>query len=307
MRFSLISRSKSIIQVINILCWIRNFRKSTWFNMDQIPRALSFYFSYKNAQLSNLKSAEKLVEQILQKIKPVMSPIEIIRVGPAFDSGYMVANIGKVDYLLSGGAGKNIDFELNYASKGTKVDICDPFVKKLPNYHPNITHYKVLLEDYDVKKYKRNLWNFTDLTKRELVMKADVKMLKLDIEGSELNLLSKENESLDKFNQIIIEIHKLDSILNYNDHIKFLILFQNLLKFHHVIHFNGNNNGFLLNFGELFIPEVFELTLLHKKYFKDFDFSKTKVHTKESRNNVNRLPIPDIFDLNSNLRIIERS
>ena len=73
--------------------------------------------------------------------------------------------------------------------------------------------------------------------------------------------------------------------------------FDNLLKYHHVISFNSNNNGMILNFGQNLFPEVFELTLLHHKYFgsKPIELVKYDGLIEGCTNNPERLANLNIF------------
>lgn len=297
-RVSILLKVLSDIPLIIWKCLV--FHRSNKLRLNQVIPAIEFYACLRNAEFYELNHAEKEVLNILDRVKPITSPLNMHRIGPEKDSGYLVADINEVELLLSGGAGKNIDFEINYANQGCKVHICDPFVRKLPKAHPNVFHHKILLDDNPNKKIKFPVWNFSELVNNEFFHNSGNKMLKLDVEGSELNLLGTRYIDLGMFNQIVIEIHNLHLLAVNSSLLKFRMLFQNLLRFHNVIYFNGNNNGFLLNFGEVFIPEVFEITLLHKEYFiHNSGHSRSNSSLEPQINNSNRLLIPDVFKLNN--------
>ena len=72
--------------------------------------------------------------------------------------------------------------------------------------------------------------------------------LKMDIEGGEYPwLLQIDENSLNKFIQIVIEFHGITNDswhCNYNDKIKCL---EKLSKTHYIVHAHGNNYGPVIN------------------------------------------------------------
>ena len=261
-----------------------------------VVNALVFFKAIRKANLENLILAEEFVGRLLRDLWPKISPFELSRRGPQFDSGYMIVELNKFNNIVSGGAGKNIDFEMSFALEGATVSICDPFVDELPVFHKNINHYKILLDDIDRsgKREHLSLGGFEDLIG---LKSEEINLLKLDIEGSEVNLLGKADVDLNKYDQIVIELHNLHKITENQFRKRFEVLKSNLLRNHHVIFFNGNNNGLLLNFGPYLIPEIFELTLLHEKYFTDLvkqKYQSTSI-LQNSINNPQRRPLLDIY------------
>jgi hypothetical protein len=281
---------------IKTLKWVVTNRGNDSYGKQDIVYSLRSFKAMRKSNLQNLILAEEFVGKLLKDFWPKNSPLNLRRVGPIHDSGYLIAVLEKCDNLVSGGAGKNIDFEINFAEKGCRVHICDPYVKKLPNFHNNIRHYQILLETFTNNKKIRkfSLKDFEEI----IGLKPDeVNFLKLDIEGSEVNLLGLTEVNLDHYDEIVIELHDMYNLTDENFRNKIKILKSNLLKNHQVIAFNGNNNGLLLNFGKYLIPEIFELTLLHNKFFSSIinkTFHSTNV-LQDSFNNPNRLPLLNIF------------
>jgi hypothetical protein len=207
-----------------------------------------------------------------------------------------MAKIPNVDLLISGGAGKNIDLEYGFAELGSRVHVFDPNVVILPRTHELIKHHKKFLGHGPKKNSVHDLQTVHKLVGFD---KHKINILKIDIEGAELDFLGLKKVDLSGYDQIIIEIHDLYKVVNSNLRKRFSIMFLNLFRFHHVILFNANNNGLLLNFGVVHFPEVFEMTLLNKKYFKlKPKYSREKKNIQGSKNNLNRLAVPNIFKIN---------
>lgn len=290
------SKAKSAIQFVILL--ISNRIKYD-LNLNEMRLAVDLYRSLYKEDSKDLTAARTDAKKILKMIRPIRSPLKIQRVGPKGDSGYMVAELPKYDFVLSGGAGKNIDLEMEYAKAGAHVHICDPFVKKLPINHSLVFHHKILLSDLSENKFKgSSSWTLQQFIDVVGASNSQSNLLKLDIEGSELFLLGNNPINLNIFDQIIIEVHNLNYLTNENMRLKFRILFKNLLQSHHIIHLNCNNNGLIINFGDVFIPQVIELTLLHKKYFNSKPVKLYRMNDN-SQNNINRLKLPNIFRLNN--------
>ena len=290
------AKLKSSIIWLKTIVWIITNRGNESFGPNEIKYALDFFIASKKVPMSNYQVAEKLVGELALKLWPKISPLPIVRVGPKNDSGYSIAQINDLDLIVSGGAGKNIDFEMFFAETGTKVYICDPFVKSLPKSHRNISHHLLKFES-DVTKSKKNI---TTLDEFEELINIDpnrTNLLKLDIEGSEISLLSSNNLNLDKYDQIVLEVHDMYRVTSEDFRNKLVKTFDNLLKYHHVINFNSNNNGLILSFGQNLFPEVFELTLLHHKYFslKSLELVKFNGLIEGCTNNPERLANLNIF------------
>ena len=85
----------------------------------------------------------------------------------------------------------------------------------------------------------------------------------MDIEGGEIPWLkSLSHEQLDKFEQIVMEFH-----FPFYDNEK--DIFKKINHTHYLVHFHPNNNAGVIYYKNIIIPNVFECTYLHKKYFSE--------------------------------------
>lgn len=175
-----------------------------------------------------------------------------IRIGPSSDGGYVLGKNYLSKKVYSYGVGTNIRFEESYLSLYPDTVIClfDGTIDSLPNTaivkHPN------------AKFYQHNVYHEDDLH-----IEGDDCLVMMDIEGSEIELLSSMTEStFDKIKQICVEVH-LNKRLDLRDSIRF---FQTINRYFHLVHIHANNHKHRLYFG---VPSVLELTYINKKYFKE--------------------------------------
>ena len=184
-------------------------------------------------------------------------PFPKMRLGKDYDGGYVIILVPNPKYsiLLSGGISNDISFEAAFCNKfKTKCFAFDASIDKLPSLNDDITF---------VKKYigSENNGSYTDLT--EYILKYENIFVKMDIEGGEIPWINSLSESsINKFEQICIEFHAPFS----NQEIP---VFDKLNKSHYLVHFHGNNCCGTRIHKETEIPNVFECTYLHKKYFKE--------------------------------------
>jgi len=184
------------------------------------------------------------------------SPFEKKRVGKDYDGGYIIAEIPFVKYttLIAGGILDDISFEEDFMNKypNTKIYAFDGTINNLPK------------ENNKIKFIKKNIGfeNNEDTTNLHDIINVNSRIfIKMDIEGGEIPwITSLSDEQMNKFEQIVMEFH-----WPFGD--KEIDVFDKLNKNHYLIHFHGNNCCGVRNHNGVIIPNVFECTYLHKKYF----------------------------------------
>jgi len=194
-----------------------------------------------------------------------------IRFGSNIDGGYVFCDINtKYDCYISGGIADNDDFTYSFINKyNISKKNCygfDGTVNKLPD---NIFN--------DMTFIKKNIGNMNNnkvTNLDDLFEKYNDIFLKMDIEGGEWEWLSYINEQkLNKISQFVIELHGVTNVswhnnmtfdsfnCSRNEKIKCL---EKLFKTHFLVHAHGNNADKIAYNG---IPNVIELTYVHKKHF----------------------------------------
>jgi hypothetical protein len=199
-------------------------------------------------------------------------PYPKLRLGKDYDGGYIVADIPGIKYqlLLAGGIQNDISFEEDFVKKyGSRCVAFDGTINKLPKEKTSLEFVKknIGFDNTD------QITNLHDL----ISANSDI-FIKMDIEGGEIPWLkSLSNDQLNKFEQIVMEFHH-----PFSD--KEVEVFDKINKNHVLVHFHGNNCCGTRMHKNVEIPNVFECTYLHKKYFT-------------SSPKLNKTPIPSTLDM----------
>jgi hypothetical protein len=204
------------------------------------------------------------------------SPFKKLRIGKDYDGGYIICDIPYIKYevLISGGISDDISFENEFCNKfNTKCIAFDGTIdyNKFSNLNSN-SNINFIAKNINFM----NDDNTTNLN--DYINEYNNIFIKMDIEGYEINWIKTLSEiQLNKISQIVIEFHFPFS----NNEID---VFNKLNKNHVLIHFHGNNSCGVRLHEYTIIPNVFECTYIHKKYF-------------ESKLELNKDPIPSIIDM----------
>ena len=195
-------------------------------------------------------------DELAKQLTVYTSPYPKMRIGRDTDGGYIIAELPNPKYttLLAGGINNDISFEEDFLSKypTVKCFAFDGTIEKLPNENKSITFIKKNIGDTNTDTVT-NLHDIIDANNNIFV--------KMDIEGGEIPWLkSLSTNQMNKFDQIVMEFH---SPFTTNEK----AVFDKLNATHHLIHIHGNNYAGIRKQNGIYIPEVFECTYLHKKYF----------------------------------------
>lgn len=189
-------------------------------------------------------------------LKVYKCPFNKLRLGKDYDGGYIIAEIPNVVYttLLAGGIDNDITFEEDFINKypNVKSFAFDGTINNLPKENCNITFIKKNI-GFENNDKITNLHDIIDVN--------DSIFVKMDIEGGEIPWIKSLNHAqLNKFNQVVMEFHWPFSENEID-------VFETLNKHYYLIHFHGNNCCGVREHKGVNIPNVFECTYLHKKFF----------------------------------------
>ena len=184
------------------------------------------------------------------------SPFEKKRLGRDYDGGYIISEIPDIKYkiFITCGICDDISFEEDFINKYEidKTYAFDGTINGLPKENDKITFIRKNIGFSNNNQY-------TNL--HDIIDGNDSIFLKMDIEGAEIPWnKSLSDEQINKFEQIVMEFHWPFS----NEEIE---VFDKLNKNHYLIHFHGNNSNGVRDHRNIIIPNIFECTYLHKKYF----------------------------------------
>jgi hypothetical protein len=195
-------------------------------------------------------------------LRPVKTKYPLIRVGGKNDGGYLIPDdLSGISTCFSPGVDVTASFEKDLACRGILSHLADGSVDGAPDNFRILSFTKKYLDGVNTNDYMTlEFW-----VKREAPMTGDL-ILQIDIEGGEYTtILATPIDILRRFRIIAIEIH--DTHEWFNNSIAWGVaqtFFTKLLQDFHVVHNHPNNNCQVLQADDLFMPTVFELTLLRK-------------------------------------------
>jgi hypothetical protein len=273
---------------INTIHFIIKNRGRDTYGYYNIQGLIERYIHENSKTLADYQAAEAAINQSI-KILKTKNERYVARIGPEFDAGYVGKRSPLPTLLISGGAGKNIDFEFELAQDGVEVHIFDHTLSKLPKQHRNIEHHRnALCGERRRTKKSLNLQTTFEIANQKNHQRI---WLKLDIEGHEWALLAENLEIMGKFEQVFIEFHDTYKLSDVSFRDDFISIFQYLNSQFDLISISSNNWQGITNFGKSFIPTTFEVTFVKKSKVKPRS-SGDNYKTYLSVNNRHRLAIP---------------
>jgi hypothetical protein len=184
-----------------------------------------------------------------------------IRLGSSNDGGYVIAHlVCEYDCYISAGVSNEESFSRDFINKYDMNEYnCFGFDGTIQSYPYNYTN--------KISFIRKNINFFNDdnnCNLSYLINKYNNIFLKMDIEGSEYPwLLSLETSELNKFGQIVMELHGItDGSWGCDYRIKMNCIAK-ISKTHYIVHAHGNNYSEVCNQ----FPNVIELTFVHKRFF----------------------------------------
>ncbi len=215
------------------------------------------------------KAAQKMVETLFSRLSPMdVDGCELIRIGRAFDGGYIMAPLGseeKVAYSL--GVNRDVSWDLEMAQQGCKIYQYDHTIDSLPLQHKSFNFFKKgITTSFETNEQMTCL-------KQELNnnghQDTDNILLKMDIEGDEWKVFADfEVTELQKFSQILVELHNLHKVYKLFWYRTALEALNKLFESHQAVHVHGNNNTALRVVGGYAIPAVLEVTFLRRDLYQ---------------------------------------
>ncbi len=219
-------------------------------------------------------SAES-IRNLLQRIVPMSSNYELMRVGGPNDGGYLIPNdISGIRFLFSPGVGESVEFEKElFAKFGIMSHLIDASVTKpqedcIASFEPKfigpISDGDFLsLEDWISSKHD---------SKDDLI-------LSMDIEGAEYEALLNCNlKTLKKFRVIVLEFHDVELWSQPAFFRLVSVIFDKLLNSFYVAHIHVNNCCGLFQISGVELPRVFEITF-HRRNRVHNLVSKSEVYS----------------------------
>lgn len=240
----------------------------------KVKSAVKKLFYRKNRYIFRTTDESSLVDFFI-KIRPVTTNHKLIRIGGDLDGGYLVPDdLNGIKACFSPGVDETASFESSLVAAGIKCYLADYSVEKPP--------IKNELIEFE-KKYLGPIENDIYMTLGAWVNRKypddNNLILQMDIEGAEYGVIFETSgEILKKFRIIVIEFHKLDSLIQKSGFELIDLTFTKLLQYFEVVHIHPNNALKSNIYKGYEIPPIMEFTFLRKDRISSKEFTKTFPH-----------------------------
>lgn len=236
-------------------------------------------------------TSKRQLTSLINKLHPINPGVEMIRLGPKGDGGYLVPNdlIG-IEACFSPGVLNNSGFEEECARLGMKVFMADGSVDG-----PSITNDRFnFTKKYIGATTSDSFMTIDDWVNYTLPLTHTDLLLQIDIEGYEYeSFLSLSNNLMQRFRIIVVEFHRLDQLWSRPFFRMVSPTFEKILQTHSCVHIHPNNASRLLIKHGLTIPGAMEFTFLRKDRVIDPSFASVFPHKLDSNNiKISSRPLP---------------
>jgi len=228
------------------------------------------------------------LQDLLRALRPLDPGIELVRIGPDGDGGYLVPDdLEGITCAFSPGVSTESGFEAELADRGMQVFLADYSVAGPAVPHPRFVFDKRFVGCLTDERYMTlDDWHAAKLGGGNTEL-----LLQMDIEGAEYEtLLATSPGLLGKFRIMVIEFHWLPQLWNEPFFAVAARAFHKLLATHAVVHIHPNNCCGSVKSAGLEIPRIAEFTLLRRDRLRATNYRTTFPHPLD-RPNVRKPPL----------------
>jgi hypothetical protein len=237
---------------------------------------------------------KKLIKDLIEKLWPLETGLDLIRIGPKGDGGYLLPeDLEGIEACFSPGVDIISEFELECYKRGMQIYLAD---KSVDNPRLNIPK-----EEYSfLKKFIGVVNNDDFITMDTWVDSSKIKpnsdlLLQMDIEGHEYtSIISMSDKLLKRFRIVVIEFHDLHKLWNESFYKLASSSFEKILQTHLCVHIHPNNIAGIYKQNGISIPRVAEFTFIRKDRVSEIDYVKTFPHKLDFDNviHMNSIKLP---------------
>ena len=198
----------------------------------------------------------------------LMQPVEVdharlTRVGGEGDGGYVMLAGVPAAVAVSIGVGPDVSWDSAVAAQGTPVHMFDHTVRRLPGIVPGGTFHRLGVGPLDEGPLRTQ----ASINEISGVPGQSPAYLKMDIEGAEWSSLAACPPGLlGAFDQIVMELHDLDRLLDADAASDVLTALNLLAEEHLPIHIHANNYARVVRFGSYWFPKAVEVSWVHRRH-----------------------------------------
>ncbi len=226
---------------------------------------------------------------LLQALRPREPGVELIRLGPESDGGYLIPDdLAGIRHVFSPGVSNESGFEAALAERGMQVFLADYSVDGPALRHPSFVFDKRFVGCLTDERYI----TLDDWHAAKLGADSDSELLlQMDIEGAEYEtLLAASPRLLRRFRIMVIEFHWLPQLWNEPFFALASRAFSKITATHAVVHIHPNNCCGRVKSAGLEIPRIAEFTLLRRDRLRSTAYRTTFPHPLD-RPNVAKEPL----------------
>jgi len=235
------------------------------FGSNIFDRLIRKYLFIKGFIAEPLINKQRCVD-LIKTLQPWDTDLELIRLGPKKDGGYLVPNdLKNIEACFSPGVGNESGFEKACFEHNMKIFLADATVGG-----PDLNGIK----NNFIKKNVGIVSNNNTITLNDWINSSKIEkdsdlLLQMDIEGDEyFSLINLSDHLLNRFRIIIVEFHKLHNMWLPDFHLLLSYTFKKLLQNHTIVHLHPNNCCGIENRMGVEIPRVMEFTFLRNDRIK---------------------------------------
>jgi len=232
-----------------------------------ITKTVSPFLAKRGFVLQKAVDKEKII-QLIDKLHPVQTQYELIRLGPKGDGGYLVPDcLDTISACFSPGVAEVSEFESDCLNLGMQLFMADASVEK-PNW--TISEEKYRFQKKFIGCTNNEEFMTMDTWFKSANLRDDMDLLlQMDIERSEYAaIINTSDELMKRFKVMVIEFHFLQQLWNKGFFKIVETTINKILHTHICVHLHPNNfkgtNGSVFTQLGIDIPKVLEMTFLRK-------------------------------------------
>ncbi len=205
------------------------------------------------------EQSKQEVRAAMRRFRPQKTGLELVRVGPDYDGGYLLPDdMDDLVALYSPGVSDTTGFDLEFAKRGVNSFLADGTIDAPSGMHPRMAFEKMMLGGADAE----GVMTLASWIARTAPAGGDL-LLQMDIEGSEYGVVqATPSDVLQRFRIIVLELHRVDEML-LGDEREVLVEFMDKLgSTHRLCHLHPNNCSAAVEIDGQNVPPILELTYL---------------------------------------------
>jgi hypothetical protein len=216
------------------------------------------------------------LQRLLEKLHPISSGFDLIRLGPNGDGGYLVPDdLEGIEACFSPGVSDQSGFEKDCADFGMKVFLADRSVDQPAETHDlfNFTKKHIGIVRGD------GFMTMDDWVEKSLPDSDSDLLLQMDIEGYEYEtILGISEDLIRRFRVMVIEFHDLPQLWNQAYYRLASRAFEKILETHSCVHIHPNNYEDTIEYHDLELPVFGEFTFHRNDRIKENSYVHTFPH-----------------------------